>query len=194
MDSIPIAPKLLKRFYEALVMLAILGKNRGDRMKEEEICSGHDIRGQRRQFLRHLAYLCDFDKGGDAATAIALQQTPQEVVYLFASNKTPDSKSVATDKTKRFLQDVLSSLKNMKCDSVEEIEAELFAKSVGFSSKRISEYIKILRPELDFVLNDFDESKSDQGMVDRTSGTIEQADSDTRYIFHYLASNHQNEP
>lgn len=33
-EPIPITPKLNKRFYEALVMMDILGKNSGDRIKE----------------------------------------------------------------------------------------------------------------------------------------------------------------
>jgi hypothetical protein len=165
MDPVPVAPKLLERFYEALVMLRILSKNRGDRIKSDDSPSDHEDQGLRRNFIRHLAYLCDYEKGGHSVTAIALQRTPQKIVYWFASNKTPDSKSGAKDRTKSFLQDVISALKNATPGTAVKTESELFTKSVKFSSKRISEYTKILTSELSFVLTDSGILQPDEGMA-----------------------------
>lgn len=166
MDPIPISPNLLKRFYEALAILAILGKNRGERTKEEPLQSDQERHGDRRAFLRHLSYLCDYEKGGDTATAIALEETPQGVVYWFASNKNAPEKS--QDVTKMFLQHILGRLQQSgatKSVSTEDIETEMFTKCVKFSSKRISEYVKILRSKLDFLLADIDIFEQDQGTV-----------------------------
>jgi hypothetical protein len=42
---IPVKPKLSRRFYEALVLLAVLGQNRGDRIDEESFESEDDPSG-----------------------------------------------------------------------------------------------------------------------------------------------------
>ncbi|TVY82417.1 hypothetical protein LSUE1_G005846 [Lachnellula suecica] len=115
--------------------------------------SNHGEQALRRPFLRHLAYLCDYEKGGDTTTAIALQQTPQNIVYWFASNKCPNKEAGMADKTKRFLEEVLGSLKSLKSDAAEGVASELFDKAVAFSSRRIEDYVKILGREVDFVLH-----------------------------------------
>src|SRR6202035_625732 len=64
-DVIPIKPKLQKRFYEALVLLNVLSKSRGEHIDEEpleqvgdpsELVDEHELR---RAFWKQLAYICD---------------------------------------------------------------------------------------------------------------------------------------
>ncbi|KAF8858780.1 hypothetical protein BDZ45DRAFT_547654, partial [Acephala macrosclerotiorum] len=128
--------RLKKRFYEALVMSVILGKNRGERVDEnEDFESGPSLsslesgRQRRRSFLKHLAYLCDHEKGGDQTTAIALQDTHQKIIYWFASNMSP----AKYDKTAVFMRDILEKLRGIREKDVGRLESELFAKAVEFS-------------------------------------------------------------
>jgi hypothetical protein len=165
---IPVKPKLSRRFYEALVLLAVLGQNRGDRIDEESFeseddPSGLDIKQLRRSFIRHLAYLCDYDKGGDQTTAIALEQTPQGITYWFASNKCPGPASGTKDKAKVFLEDVLESAAGVQGSGVSEVESDLFEKSILFSSRRIAFYSQCLRTDIEFVLEDLDKLHLDHG-------------------------------
>jgi hypothetical protein len=167
-ECIPVKSNLSRRFYEALVLLAVLGQNRGDRIDEESFeseddPSGLDINQLRRSFIRHLAYLCDYDKGGDQTTAIALEQTPQGITYWLASNKCPDPASGTKDKAKVFLEDVLESAAGVQGSRVLEVESNLFEKSILFSSPRITYYSQCLRTEVEFVLKDLDKLHLDSG-------------------------------
>jgi hypothetical protein len=165
-DTIPVPPKLQKRFYEALVMLFVLGQNRGDRVDDEGFDAEpdpSDLGGEklRRSFLRNLAYLCDFEKGGDQTTAFALQETPQKIVYWMASNK---GKPRGKDPTKLFAEGILETLKHLEPPQASEIEKELFEKAVAFSSKRISYYAKALEKEIQVVLEYLLENRSAGGV------------------------------
>lgn len=67
--EVQLAPKLHRRFYEALLLLYILGRNRGDPVDEEEFDFDSELSGLgtdklRRSFTRSLAYLCDYEKRG----------------------------------------------------------------------------------------------------------------------------------
>lgn len=152
-DSIvPVQPKLLKRFYEPLVLLSILGRNRGEHLNEEgfEVLEDPTVLDNyklRRSFVRNLAYLCDHQKGGDPTTAIALQQLPQNIVYWFASNRTP-----LNDTAEIFLRGTLKTLVGLKGTDVQHVKEDIFLNAVNFSSKRIMYYIGCLRPEVDLVL------------------------------------------
>jgi hypothetical protein len=86
---IDVRPKFLKRFYESLVILHVLGKNRGVHLKEDDDeLYEIDLTSTklRRAFVRNIAYLCDYQKGGDSMTAIALEQDSDEVVFWLAVN------------------------------------------------------------------------------------------------------------
>lgn len=167
-SSIPIAPKLNRRFYEALVMLEILGKNRGDHIEEGDMQfsssqSSSDSECLRRSFLRHLAYLCDYEKSGDRTTAIALQSTPEQVIFWFASNRSSDQ-----DITARFMRSILERLKCIGPEDVDKVESYIFREAVDFSARRISTYVECIRDDVDFVLRELAESRSKEGTVSRS--------------------------
>ncbi len=163
---VPVNPSLLKRFYEALVMLAVLGKHRGDPLDEAENFNTEpetsDLEADklRRSFLRNLAYLCDYDAGGDRTTAIALLETPQGPKYWMASNKCPDPEK---DRQKDFVTSTLQSLSNLQPEEAEEVHSLLFSKSVAFSVKRISRYAQVLEQSIDFVLGSLSKTKLSDG-------------------------------
>ncbi|TGO82577.1 hypothetical protein BPOR_0801g00010 [Botrytis porri] len=178
---IPVAPKLLKRFYEALILLTVFGSNRGSRILEEETpTDGFDDeildidmntsaleanRNQemdemsrtklRRSFTRHLAYLCDYEKGGDSTTAIALQQLDKGgIVYHVAWNKYS-----RPERGVEFLKMVLGLLGCAGYDGIkdfeknrEDIEHKIFELSVKYAEKRIFSYASFLVRDIKFVL------------------------------------------
>ncbi|OJK01294.1 hypothetical protein ASPACDRAFT_1879878 [Aspergillus aculeatus ATCC 16872] len=109
-DSVRVGPprlnaykRLLGRFYEPLFLLRVLGQTRGqhtvgssDPSLEQET--------RRRRFLRNLAFVCDFTKGGISCTAIGLEDS--ETCYRFWI-----SSNASVDKIVEFAKNALSRLK-----------------------------------------------------------------------------------
>ncbi|KAF5877468.1 uncharacterized protein Bfra_001835 [Botrytis fragariae] len=187
---IPVAPKLLKRFYEALILLTVFGSNRGSRILEEETptdsfdddildidmkTSALDVNKKqemdemsrtklRRSFTRHLAYLCDYEKGGDSTTAIALQQMDTgRIIYHVAWNKCS-----RPERGVEFLEKVLGLLGCAGYDGVkdfekdkEDIEGKIFELSVKYAEKRISSYAFFLARDIRFVLGEWKTVRED---------------------------------
>ena len=129
--------RLLSRFYECLVLLKVLGPTRGEIMS---LPVTHDERGIMRRFLKHLAYMCDFRKGGTTCTAISLEETEDKYLFWVASNE----KSV---KAENFLKNCLSGLSNMLQDtrgSGEMKSAFSVYDCIAFASPRIREEIRCM--------------------------------------------------
>lgn len=169
-SAIPIDPKLEKRFYEQLVMLYILGSNRGEHLDEEAIenVTDHAVLNSmmlQREFLKNLAYLCDFEKGGETTTSIAVQQTPEYIKYWFASNRGFGER----DKTKEFLNGILLQLAEITNRSAHAIEEECFDSAVSFTSKRLADYVRHLLLEVRCVLQDLTSRNEEQGRLPQSS-------------------------
>ena len=101
----------LSRFYEALVLLYTLGSTRGE-YTDASISNNSDPLGIstqvfRRRFLDDLAYMCDYEKGGNCFIAIGLEFTPQKHVFWAAANKYPAMR------VKPFLERLLDVLKDL---------------------------------------------------------------------------------
>jgi hypothetical protein len=88
---------LSRRFYKLLLVFIVLQTHVGllstatlpsSKPKDDpKLLSNEELR---REFTRHLGYLCNYDKGGDRATAVALEgNSPGLLTYWFASNKSP---------------------------------------------------------------------------------------------------------
>lgn len=103
------------------------------------------IRDVRRQFLTELAYVCDYEKGGDTVTAIGLQNTPQGCVFWIAANTCPTKRVVP------FLKSLLQKLQAISRDpSVlgDDAEYALSDYCIHFATKRIKAYRSLLRRQL----------------------------------------------
>ncbi|KAH8816902.1 hypothetical protein F5884DRAFT_721659 [Xylogone sp. PMI_703] len=157
----PVNPSLQKRFHEALLMLSILDKNQGERLDEDELPDLDDnymdleTMKLRRAFLKSLAYLCDYEKGGSSTTAIALEQRPDTVVYWLASNANSTKiNGEICDQALDFLKDILSSLREVSRKNYASKVAKLFNKAVVFSSSRIQKYANWLKGEIEGVLEE----------------------------------------
>lgn len=82
-------PKELRRLYEPLCLLHSLSEVRGDRIKPSDVShDGPGSTGPRgyRRFVEAMAYICAYKKKSGYVTAVALEDTPQAIVVLLASN------------------------------------------------------------------------------------------------------------
>ena len=164
----PFSGKLLKRFYEPLVLQHVLGNTRGshisvqppDGQDESEL----DNCKLRRSFIDMLAYICDYQKGGSTVTAIALEETPAAVVFWVAANKNVSQKVVP------FLTAILKnlarhSLHGATPDSEEFAMAveDTFKRAVEFGAHRVKKYWRFMQESLEKCVTVLDRSNSDQG-------------------------------
>jgi len=138
---------LLHRFYEPLVLLYVLDRTQGDhilRPGPEKLPSGDlPVEELRRRFFDELSYVCDYDKGGDTATAIAAASTP--LTYYIASNK--DSRLTVEPFLRRLLLQ-LGGLYDLDSQRLREAEDSILQDCVDFSEKRVNTYLKNLHLSL----------------------------------------------
>jgi hypothetical protein len=138
---------LLHRFYEPLVLLYVLDRTQGDHVSRqdlERLPSGEvSLLELQRRLLDSLAYVCDFDKGGDTITAIAAGSVP--LTYYVASNKNPAEEVVPF---LRSLLEQLGGLYNRDDQLLSESESRIFRYCVGFSERRVRTYWRKLGDSL----------------------------------------------
>jgi hypothetical protein len=142
------SPKLLHRFYEPLGLLFALGTARGEHTHKTlpsfEQVESFTTQQLRRQFLNELAFLCDYKKGGDSCTAIALGQTPQHWVFWVAANKCPERLIIP------FLIELLKILEGAHGKKDDQpLIGDIFRISVTFARGRIETYAKYLLSDLE---------------------------------------------
>ena len=108
-ELIPIKSKLLRRFYEPLLLLEALDQTRGERSKPENDIedAGPSHRKIRRSFIDDIAYICAYKKGPDHVTAATLERTPQGTTVWLASNTDIESRVV------KFLEGILLELQQI---------------------------------------------------------------------------------
>lgn len=95
--------KLINRMYEPLILLHALDPVRGEHIATTSppINTAQHLR---RQFRDDLAFLCEYDKGGDACTALGIEEREDCLVYWVAANTNPQNK------IEPFLASLLGSL------------------------------------------------------------------------------------
>lgn len=144
--------KLMRRFYEPLVLLHTLGPTRGDRTRRSPSIASNkhaeSFQDLRRQFLNDLAYTCDFDKGGDTVTAIALESNPQTSVFWIATNKSTEA---TVEQVDQFIKSLLGRLQTISQSdgTSKEADLKLIARMCAyFAHKRIERYFGLFRQTL----------------------------------------------
>lgn len=148
----PIRSKLSRRFYEPILLLHLLDSIRGTHIKRHTDSEDpRDSRQERRRDLTDaIAYICAFNTGGKHVTAAALEATPQGITVWLAVNG-----DIAGEATIVFLRDILTELENIDDQdqaSQERTEARVFSKIVGFNKRRVKEYWKRAKNEIDSCL------------------------------------------
>jgi hypothetical protein len=132
--------KLINRFYEPLVLLKILGQVQGERSPVEAF-DGTD-QSIRRRLLRNMSYVCDYEKGGDTTTAMALSERPELYTFWVASNVKISKKIL------NFVENVLRLLKRINgLDScAPPITSDHLVKTcVDFAQSRIKKELRLLK-------------------------------------------------
>lgn len=131
--------RVLSRFYETLILLSLIGSVQGP-----HLAINHDpssLSATRRRFLRNLAFVCDFDKGGRSTSAIAVEEDVNCYRFWLASNEGAD------DRVAEFLASVLEKLRHivgLPLDEREGHEAEFAERCANFSSLRLRKETRIL--------------------------------------------------
>ncbi|EEU44399.1 uncharacterized protein NECHADRAFT_24361, partial [Fusarium vanettenii 77-13-4] len=132
--------RTLARFFEFLALFSILRKAEGPHVITNYNLS--TLEATRRRFLRSLCFICDYKKGGDTTTSIAVEDRPDCFMFWVAGNVTPTSRVVD------FLDRVLDSLQGVEAlDELQrrELEARLTEDSVQFGTLRLRKECAILR-------------------------------------------------
>lgn len=143
------SPKLIRRFYEPLILLHTLGEVRGGAESSEpsrrSSSSALSSRDRRRQFLDALTFVCDYEKGGDTVAAIGLESTPQCHTFWIAANTCPKKKMVS------FVQSLLENFKRMDFLQLGLDEGTtLVAKQcLRFGEKRIKATFQLLQKQIE---------------------------------------------
>jgi OTT_1508-like deaminase len=155
--------RLLSRFYEPLVLLHVLDRNGEQRVprshQEDFSTSAQELR---RNFLEQLAYICDFVKGGDSVTAVALEAHPSSVIYWIASNSEPSEVVVS------HLHEILCLLSNLSSSSESfrrTLEERVATKCVQFSAKRVEAYQTLIRRPLEACIKALSVSSENEGVT-----------------------------
>jgi hypothetical protein len=145
--------KLLRRFYEPLVLLHVLDPNGEERILhalEHTDTVNMQLCELRRTFLNQLAYVCDYITGGDTVTAIALEAQPSGVIFWVTSN------TEVSPATRLFLHGILTTLQSLGFsqtdDSTVTAEAEIAQRCIEFNIRRVKTYQTFMRRSLDQCL------------------------------------------
>lgn len=131
--------RLLSRFYETLILLFFIGKVQGP-----HLTINHDpssLVATRRRFLKNLAFVCDFKKGGHSTAAIAVEEDGNCYRFWLASNEG------ANERVVQFLVSVLEQLKHilsLDLDQRERHEAEFAERCANFSTPRLKKERRLL--------------------------------------------------
>ncbi len=131
--------KLLRRFYEPMILLSVLDPLRSEHIGRPSdpnhwILSPTELR---RAFVDKLAYLCDFKKGGDTITAIALQSLPEGIIIHCATNN--PMKPQVLD----FINRVLALVATVNNENCPDIEATILREALVLSRERLTQYWKL---------------------------------------------------
>jgi hypothetical protein len=110
-----------------------------------------------RMFLSDLAYMCDYDKGGETVTAIGLQSTPQKHIFWVASNVGSKTKTID------FLPSLLTQIVHISATPDTANHAELASQCVAFATPRIRKYLSHLKPLLQRSISYLTETKQAVG-------------------------------
>lgn len=148
MTQAPIKRKVLRRFYEPLLLLSALGQIRGERIKSEINTDtlSPNIQKLRRSFVDGIAYICAYEKLPSRVTAVALEKTPQGIMVWLAANEKVGEKVI------RFLEDVLSDIQRIselndresRQREGERTKEDLTSKVIAFNAPRIQIYYDLV--------------------------------------------------
>lgn len=171
-NGISVNPELSKCFYKALIMLELLGKIRDEPVEEGNFFSDIDptteniVCARRREFLKGLAYLYDYEEPRHTTTAIALEEISTAYIYSFASNNFPLRNCPRSeDKAKEFIESILNRLKNVKQENSASVENDILESALALCSEQIEINMNTMFRQVDSVLSDLPRTNSIGGII-----------------------------
>jgi hypothetical protein len=182
---------LLHRFYEVLLVLDVMNRHRNPSTYGLPTPEADDdpkklhIFELRREYTRHLAYLCSFDTGGATVAAIVLQETEEDsrlpipspgrgITYLLATNALARSPHILTnwgadgsDGVRKYLVQILERLRRcrMKRAPPKQTEKKLISEAVRFSEPKLEKYMNFLAKEVSWLLENSDLITTTEGDI-----------------------------
>lgn len=135
--------KLIHRFFETLILLQVLGQTR--RTLDISPREAFTPQERRRRLLDNLAYLCDYDKGGETTAAIGLEEKPDRFIFWVSSNLRG-----ANNKVKDFLAARLDEIKTIQRHGDERVSLEdrFTQRCIEFAKNRVSKEAKVLQNKI----------------------------------------------
>ncbi|KAK3503252.1 hypothetical protein B0T13DRAFT_486170 [Neurospora crassa] len=182
------APKILHRFYEPIMLLEALkgpigepssGPSQAMRVDDE------DPKQLFQAFVYRLAHVCDREKGGNTVTSIMVLDTSnvlaaeQEVLFVFGVNQATRRH---LEHTAQFLQTVLEKVASAPPKSDREgreaAERELWQTVLRFNRPRVKFYLKSLREKAEECLRqcEVDEKEEDREIARGLQDLLESED------------------
>jgi hypothetical protein len=144
--------KVIRRFYEPLLLVNALGQVRGVRIKPEldSATSEPNHQKTRRSFADGVAYICAYDIGPDFVTTAALESSPEGVIVWLAANKAVKPKVFTFLKGMKGVLDDLSNVAIQRSARERypagvQLQEVLETKVVAFSEARLLVYYRRAR-------------------------------------------------
>jgi hypothetical protein len=97
----------------------------------------------RRMFFDALAYMCDYDEGGESVTALGLEFTPERCIFWVTTNAGAKAKIID------FLVSLLTKIMQVSAaPNTDDITTDVASQCINFGARRIRKYRSHLQPLL----------------------------------------------
>ncbi len=146
--------RLLSRFYEPYILLFCLGQTQEGHTPYPASVSEHQE--QRREFMRNLAVICDYKKGGKSFTAFAISRDGQHNVYWLGSPQAQKCARMLGDSLKALLEYATAPSK-LK----DNLHSDFLRMCVEHAEERIKAYIIDLEKAIMFCVQDLSKRKAE---------------------------------
>ncbi|KAH7016452.1 uncharacterized protein B0I36DRAFT_254182 [Microdochium trichocladiopsis] len=156
--------RLLKRLYEAIFLLQRLGPP----ARPHTIIHYDTLNGlaTQQRFLKTLAFMVDFKKGGDTTAAIAVEETAQDFHFVVAVND-QSQKETARMVLENYLNQLVKIFALPPEQYHEHGDTILLHRVAHFSKIRLKKELKLLQSTANKCINSLHDSQSSsaQGLI-----------------------------
>ncbi|KAH8653512.1 hypothetical protein BX600DRAFT_526709 [Xylariales sp. PMI_506] len=124
--------RLMTRLHEAMVLVSLLP--RIHLQHQRPVYNLSNVADVRRRFLKNVAFVCDYTKGGDTVTAVSVENCDDCNTFWIAANEQPD------ELVRQFVNSILVTLKShseVSASDDVEIENEIAQICIRHASKKI---------------------------------------------------------
>lgn len=145
--------RLLSRFYEPYLLLFSLGQTQDGHTPYP--ISASEYQKQRREFMRNLAVICDYRKGGSSFTAFAVNRDGQRNIYWLGSRQAQKCAHMLSDSLKALLEYATSLAQHQ-----DSLQLDFLRMCVEHAKERIKVYIIDLEKAISFCTQELSSPKT----------------------------------